>query len=112
MGETMEMDTTTVVSVVESRRSKDVEEPPPIPPRERTTIVQLPSASSNPCISMEDEQVVDVGKSGDNCQVSDTDSMSDPDFEYYESTTRDEEEESRNNVVTGLASKVRRSDSL
>ena len=45
--------------------------------------------------------MVDVGKSGDNCQVSDTDSMSDPDFEYYESTTSDEEEESRNNVVTG-----------
>jgi len=110
--ETMEMDTTAVVSVVESRRSKDVEEPPPIPPRERTTIVQLPSASSNPCISMEDEQVVDGEKSGDNCQVSDTDSMSDPDFEYYESTASDEEEESRNNVVTGLASKVRRSDSL
>jgi len=98
------------ISVVDRRVTSDIEVPPPVPPRIASVI--LPTASNNPCISPDDEEE-DVAKSEATDSDEDHDSLSDdPNFEYYESTTDDEEEEQQNNIVTGLASRVKRTDSL
>lgn len=85
----------------------DSDSPPPVPPRTSSI-----TASHRTMLSATaDDRAVKRGSYYDNCPELDN---GEHDMSFYSSSSEnsDEEEENDNHIVTGLASKIKRSDSL